>query len=450
MKTEENPVPEKIALVHYFYFLKSSEEAFRQAWANLVSSWKLKEDISAGELRAKVQSGQPSIIGSVTGDNIKMKCVYFKDVIAIEVFFSSPNIQPDNQVELWLTHLQTLEQKKKEWEKLSSSLVGETTLLVSSTTDHRKTTEQVELVFPQVKLVRTELKIGLLMHLALPDKDNEHRHYYSYLPNEDSNILEFLSKQFIVPDVLTQIVKRKADFYFKQSLSLKKAREEVDRVIKDILHRPAAKIEHPTIRLMEDELEKLSSNYTGLADSANLLKQSYTETEKEVETLQEEIDKLEVSKFQVNGFHSLYIAPIKEMIESFKTEAKLQQESLHNAKTAIEIIRTQVELARGGQSLLMQEQTILLMVAGGFIEFMMIFYYTLHTWNILIGQKRFENLAAPVRFMLAMFLAGAVVTATYFVAEAIREKKLNQGLMYSAGVTLTMLFIMVILTTFFA
>lgn len=447
---DQNLNPEKIAIGHYFYFLKSSEEAFRSTWAALVSAWKLKEDITSGELRSKVQSGQPSVIASVAADTIKMKCLLFKDIITIEIFFTAPNIQPDNQIELWLTHLQTIEQKRKELAKSTSSIVGETTVLVSSTSDVNKTTEQLELVFPQARLVQTELKGGLLVHLAVADKEKEHRHYYSYLPEGSSGTVDFLTKLFLVPDVLTQIVQRKANFYFKQSLSIKKGRTEVDRVINDILHRPAAKMERATISLMEDEVEKLSSNYTSLANNVNLLKKSYTETEKEVEMLQEELVKFEIDPSQVNGFHSLYIMPIREMIESFKTEAKLQQESLHNAKTAIDIIRTQVELARGGQSLSLQERTTLFLVAGGFIEFIMVFYYTLHTWNIMIGDKRFENLAAPMRFMLAMFFAAALVVATYFAAESIREKRFTQGLIFSAGIALSMLFIMIILTTFFA
>lgn len=442
------PPSKKIAVVHYLYFPKSREESFRTTWADLVAAWKLTEDISSGELRSKLQTAQPSVIASVSNEHIKMKCVLFKDIVTIEIFFSADNIQPDNQIELWLTNLQTIDQKRKELKKQSANLVGESTLLLSTTTDQKKTSEQLELVFPQSRLVQTELKTGLLMHIVMPEK--EHRHYYAYLPGENNLTLDFLIKQFIVPDVLAQITQRKADFYFKQSLSIKKERSEVDRIIHDILHRPAGKIERSTISLMEDELEKLSSNYTALAGNVNLLKQSHMETEKEVERLQEELVKFEVSNFQINGFHSLYIQPIKEMIESFKTEEKSQLESLHNTKTAIEIIRTQVELARGGQSLSLQERAILIMVAGGLIEFIMIFYYTLHTWNILIGTERFAHLAAPLRFMLAIFLAAAAVSATYFGAEAIREKKLNQGLMYSAGVAFFVLLLMTILTTFFA
>lgn len=115
--------------------------------------------------------------------------------------------------------------------------------------------------------------------------------------------------------------------------------------------------------------------------------------------------------------------------------------SLDKAKTAIDVVRTHVELDRSEQNLKLQERALALQVAAGFVEFVLVFYYVLHSWEPLAGTHVFEAIPAWIRFAVILAFSGGVVAATDQIAEAIRERGRRRWI--AVGVLLAVLVLLV-------
>jgi multisubunit Na+/H+ antiporter MnhB subunit len=91
-------------------------------------------------------------------------------------------------------------------------------------------------------------------------------------------------------------------------------------------------------------------------------------------------------------------------------------------KNAIDVIRMKISIERGRETIELQHESISLQVAAGFIEFIVVFYYTLNSWKILAG-KVFSTLSPGVILITLTAFSSSVVLFTHAVAAARKEKK---------------------------
>ena len=69
--------------------------------------------------------------------------------------------------------------------------------------------------------------------------------------------------------------------------------------------------------------------------------------------------------------------------------------SLEGAKSAIDVIKSRIELARSRTSLIMQEEALNMAIAASFVEFFLVLYYGLQIWKTLAG-KIFSQIPLPL------------------------------------------------------
>ena len=56
-----------------------------------------------------------------------------------------------------------------------------------------------------------------------------------------------------------------------------------------------------------------------------------------------------------------------------------------------------------------------------FIEFVVVFYYSLHSWEILARAEAFHHIPAVVQFMAVLVFTASVIICTHFAAKKIEK-----------------------------
>jgi hypothetical protein len=142
------------------------------------------------------------------------------------------------------------------------------------------------------------------------------------------------------------------------------------------------------------------------------------------------------------------------------------QVTLNNAQTAITSMRMEVELFRSAEAgrlqaeikeaqnlsvsvqgelknmqhttLELQKEGVFLQTAAGFIEFILIFYYSLGAWH-LINIHGFEKATPTFRFIFGLVMGLSMTGMGHFLTDSIKEKRLNPWLLLCLAVTVIML-----------
>jgi len=142
------------------------------------------------------------------------------------------------------------------------------------------------------------------------------------------------------------------------------------------------------------------------------------------------------------------------------------QVTLNNAQTAITSMRMEIELFRSAEAgrlqaeikeaqnlsvsvqgelknmqhttLELQKEGVFLQTAAGFIEFILIFYYSLGAWH-LIDIHGFEKASPSFRFIFGLVMGLSMTGMGHFLTDSIKEKRLNPWLLLCLAITVIML-----------
>lgn len=231
----------------------------------------------------------------------------------------------------------------------------------------------------------------------------------------------FLDESFPKLDLAIRRLELQASACERESTRVSRARREADEAIGRALHENIVmRAEGPDrVDQMHAETEQLTSMYGVLANDSVILQ----------ETLDRLGDFAKGASRAIGRLSDGHDSGIDGYIERVATDARAQVQgeqaylhtSLDKAKTAIDVVRTHVELDRSDQNLKLTERATSLQVAAGFIEFILIFYYVEHSWEPLAGAHRFEAIPVWMRFGLVLAFSAAAVAATHQMADAVRE-----------------------------
>jgi hypothetical protein len=146
--------------------------------------------------------------------------------------------------------------------------------------------------------------------------------------------------------------------------------------------------------------------------------------------------------------------------------------SLHNAQIAVVSMRTDIELYRSSETsqlqagikeaqslsvkvqedlkglqqstLELQKEGIFMQTAAGFIEFILIFYYSLGAWH-LIHEEQFKEAPSLFRFFFGFFVALSMVGIGHFLTVSLKERRFSPWLIPCITVTVVMIILAVYL-----
>ena len=99
---------------------------------------------------------------------------------------------------------------------------------------------------------------------------------------------------------------------------------------------------------------------------------------------------------------------------------------------------------------MLQEERLALQVAAGFVEFVLIFYYTLKSWEGVAGHEVFDHVPPLLRLLVVAGVAAGATIGTHSLADAIQHKKANKGVWLAAVLIVISLTALVILSVSYA
>jgi len=457
LKIENSTMEETLSmpsLAYYLYFLSSEEEGIKEAWNNITAAYSLKEE-RAGQREqlireislASATANAPLLLKSFSGSEARAFLFLFKDVAIIEILFFSP----------WKEQLLKINDMRKAAGEAQFSPLGEAAVIVVDEVDGKFFSE-IKGISPD-SVHKTELIPCVLFHFVTP---GEEMRLYACKPVEAGAAVNFLIREFPLIDSAIQKLMKEMSYFRKQQEWISGERKKIDKGVGEILHRQVvgAKQEREKIGGLEKDLGELSRMYGLLATDAVMLRNAHRTLKEQADSLNEFIKTI-LKPGGSNGIELLYFRTFWRLLEQFSAEEAHIRNSAKNAKTAIDVVKSKIELVRSEESLALQEQTkkllsqnimlqeegISLQVAAGFIEFIILFYYSLSAWEHLISLERFEHISILARFFSVLAFSTSVVVATHFAAKSYKEGwKLNKGLLLSSLAILGTLGIMIALS----
>ena len=326
---------------------------------------------------------------------------------------------------------------------------GETIILISDLWENLYGTKpqdeiNTNTLFGPLKFVRT--------------LDEERRHVYtlnnSLMASENQNNLINLISHF---DRQVFIHNTKMRYLRQRTHLINIEANNNGLMVSSVLHNRfvAQAIQSPT-EIMEVKIEQLALNYGVIASYFRLLQESQ--------------GLLERSQLRVTAAaHKIYGNQLESNLQEYltvcrKAAGEVQQVIdrvnliMNEVKAAIDVVQTQVDLMRSkesvelqrqfnqvlAQNVALQQKSLTLQVAAGFVEFIVIAYYTLSIWKSLSDPNIFHHIPAILTLIIAGSFAGLAVFGTHLLAHEHRSFK--QIALASGGI-LVLLGIMAILSS---
>ncbi len=122
----------------------------------------------------------------------------------------------------------------------------------------------------------------------------------------------------------------------------------------------------------------------------------------------------------------------RNFLNILKDELTRIEVDLDRAKKLIDIIQTKTNLDLNKEILKLQKRGYTFRVAASFIEFVVVFYYTLAAWKTV--SKNFVYIPTILKLFLVGMLSISIVFITHHIAKYISEKKLEKSLYFFIAV----------------
>ncbi len=209
------------------------------------------------------------------------------------------------------------------------------------------------------------------------------------------------------------------------------------------------------IRVLEEHLQEMSQNYARLTRNAWIIDGAIADLRVAVSALEKEVDGLPHAGTTVRQDDALsrLPEPIQEELTKLDRQGRLVHESLETAKTALTTHSMNVEIVRSGELLELQKSTeelqkkaVSFQSAAVLIELVVVFAYTLHSWEIVAGLHAFEAMAGWFKFIASLAFAVSLVLSAHEVAHWVKEGHFAKRSRWFFAATLGVVALMCVVT----
>ncbi len=476
--------------VHFFYLLKEDTESLQRLWALLgAGSGSPRGTTSEGLASSSLEpEGHCQVVHKVELDELDLCLLMLADMSAIEIVYHRPASAPLGSS--WRQVLEKIDETRALVDREKAPLLGETTVLVAGGAREADIGELAAAVLGADELVReadhteaytttlgrrvpagtilaSELEPGIssggfLLNFILPGQDSRvtSRDYYALATGQPEAVIACLLPE--VDAALKKLARVTAHFE-QERLTIASERSVVDRQVGAVLHQQLiTETGTPGTGRLEEQIASLSRMFGVLGTDSLLVRRAEDQLHRSLKTLDDSLDQLiakgpgardEISKH----YHSIYAVELEAVRDNLADLAFSRQ----SAQAAIEVVRTQVELLRAGEeaaiqsqtkellsrSLLLQQERLALQVAAGFVEFVLVFYYVLKSWEGIVGQNAVEHIQPVLRLIVVAAMSAGAALGTHFLARALhRDYWKGRGLWLSVALLAVSLGAMVLLS----
>ncbi len=412
----------------YFYFHVENSDEIKALWMELAKSMGIKLDAKdPTELVVNaLKSHGITVVTAVKGKNAKLSVLLYRNVVIISGLFNYAG-EIDEVI------------KKVDFKDLPSSeiTIGGAIVVMGS---QKELDKAIQALGPGFTVIETNT--GTLYQFD--ETPGEKKHFYYLSPIGDADNLEhFLLQHFPPFDFAIHKLHMERDYFKNQRKWVITEKSEIDKTIGDILHkRIVGETLNPAyINVLEKEIDTLSTKYAILVNDGHLIRKARTTLEDDIDSVYSHLN--DFTKILPEGSLEI-LRPSMELKKKLLEDELSLSYAIKNTKTAIDIVRMNVDLLRSRENIFLQEEAISFQVAAGVLEFIIIFYYGIASWEHLIGVERLDFIPPPTRFISIFLFASFAVLMTHFVGVSFKEKwKVNKGMIIS-GAALIAVFIYIV------
>ncbi len=419
---------------HYIYFHIDDDKEINELWDFLTQEY--DKDTDGAVCTLEPTSDSTISISLAKGDQSGVYLSCFRNVATIGILFYSEN-----------TTLQDIDDQRNQLENFLSSQIGEATILIVDKEEQLKIAKET---FSEFKLIESKITFGKLYHFL-----DEDRGIYFCLPFEKDLLFDFLVEELPIFDVSFQSLDKKVKYFQDQLKLMEQERVAADKFVSKLLYSGMGKKETDAerIEVLEKEIDDLSQLYEKIANYTYMIKNSILTVRNELMILDECLASFCIER----RLESEYVQMNRTFQNKLETEGSLLSNTLTGIKTAIDIVDTRVGLQRGKESLTLQQQTqhlqeegTSMQMATSMIEFVLVFFYSLESWEILTSHEVFVLIPVVLKVGLIGTWAFMAVIATHFLALSWRENwKLNKGVIISFAILIAILISIILITQYY-
>ncbi|MHB0977407.1 MAG: hypothetical protein ACYC1U_09485 [Candidatus Aquicultorales bacterium] len=262
-------------------------------------------------------------------------------------------------------------------------------------------------------------------------------HSFAHIAPESGKTLSFLANVMLAVDARLHKLEITVAHYREQMRGVLEKRKACDGTVASIMNerRPESMGDAERTRALEADVRRLAELYSDVLADLSLIRRSRDGLARDIRYLNDR-----TASTELGGLH-FGVAEFADALEELKAAASRLDESLAGVQAAINVVSTKVELMRSRETVGLQKEALSLQVAAGFIEFILLFYYTFHSWEAVVGLERFEHMPAVFRVILTILFSGLSVAFTHEISKRLRgeKKALVPALFMLAGAVGTVL-----------
>lgn len=455
-----------VVAVHYIFMIKDDED-LPQIWSSLTGGGTIAAEpfsLDLGSGKGKRHSRGCSIVSRSSGDGREVCLGMLPDLAAIEVVYRSGDARPESR---WAEVLEHIDADRKEALAGDVTVMGESTVLVTGERPADSLTQAVETVFPSSHLLLSEIDPAIAggekPHWGyVLGQERRGRDYFILAAEKARPLIETLLPE---ADSYIKKLNKTAKYFAHQRQTIIKERLKVDKDVGAILHEQVVSGNGSyEPEKLEEEIASLSRMFGVLATDSQLVRQAAEQIEKDIHRLEYALSPILIS----DGARDEISQHLTNRYKAEHANARIESDNLdfsrQSAQAAIEVVRTQVDLLRAGEeaalqaqtkkildrSLLLQEERMALQVAAGFIEFVLVFYYTLKSWEGIAGHEAFEHVPPLLRLFTVAFVSASVTLATHELARTIKHRRLTKGVVLALTLWVGAITALVIETVYYS
>lgn len=416
-------------LYQYLYFLASDDEVIGAVWEKIQGLYQLSE----GEIGPE-KTG-PSVSRFASGEGIFASLSVAGHIATFELAFRKASSGD-------LTALPGNTRESIEEELLDS--IGESTLLI----DPEGEGEGEGTPLPDGILPGGSLSV-------VPEKRGEPRRFF-IAGLENGPLLDWIREKLVPLDRLTHEMAREIGFDEDQHETVTGKIDEMNRQVGGILNEKSKELSH-----LEEEVSAISDIHAQMTNYNSLLGNIAHRLRTEMPWF----DRLHSRAFEVQDtfFQHRIRRRAERLLDSLSLTQKELSRSLENARAAVDVIKSRVDLNRSRTNLELQQQISSMMrqnihiqeemqlagVAASLIEFFVVLYYGLGVWKTLAGEELMHRIHPALTLALISLFSLSVVIGTHKTAKALKEKSTRPVLLWGV-IVLAMLGALVWVTGLYA
>jgi hypothetical protein len=400
----------------FFYFHKDNNQEIKDLWRGLAEGFGIDvgDEDAIEHIKESFNGHGLTNIKTIQGPKARLSISLYRNIVIVSGIFFQPDAKFDFK-----------------GLKGVDSTIGTARLIIGEEGE----LEAFEKEFGK-GYTRVETESGLLCQFE--EKEGKKEHFYFLIPaKEVEGIEHFLTLDFPLFDFEIHKLHMERDYFKNQQKWIMSEKEEIDKSIGDLLHKSIVgeTLNPKFIKTLEGDIDLLSSKYAILVNDGHLLRKARTTLEDDIDMVQARLN--EFGKIPSEGLE--IIRGSIDLNDSLKEAEISISYAIKNTKTAIDTVRTSVELLRSRENIFLQEEAISFQVAAGVLEFIIIFYYSLTSW--------LHILPPPTKFITIFLFALSGVMLTHFVGKSYKEKwRLNKGMIITIAAMIAVFIYIVFLS----